>query len=52
MNQFEVPIDKQPTCDKTIDEVLKSVEFQHEHNNILVSHQIQAAKVILTYEGQ
>jgi hypothetical protein len=51
MNQFDVPIDKQATCDATINEVLKSVEVQNKQNNQLVDHQVQTTKVILTYQG-
>ncbi len=52
MSKFDVPIDKEANCDTTIDEVLKSVEFQNKNGNLLVAHDIQATKVILTYEGQ
>jgi len=52
MSRFDVPIDKEATCETTIDEVLKSVEFQNKSDNLLVDHKIQAKRVILTYEGQ
>jgi hypothetical protein len=52
MSKFDVPINKEATCDATVDEVLKSVEFHNKNGNLLVAHQIQATKVILTYEGQ
>ncbi len=51
MNQFDVPIDKQATCDATIGEVLKSVEIQNQHDNQLVGHRVLATKVVLTYQG-
>jgi hypothetical protein len=52
MSKFDVPIDKQATCDATINEVLKSVELQTKSHNHLVDHQVQTTKVILTYQGQ
>ena len=51
MSKFDVPIDKQATCDLTIGEILKSVEFHNKHGNVLVEHQIQTTQVILTYQG-
>ena len=52
MSKFDVPIDKQATCDATISEVLKSVEAQNKHNTRLVDHQVQTTKVVLTYQEQ
>ena len=51
MNTFEIPIDKQATCDATISEVLKSVALQNQSNNVLIGHKVQSTKVILTYQG-
>jgi len=49
MSQKQVRVVRQKTCDTTLDEILKSIEFEDAAGNALVGHSINPEDVILTF---
>lgn len=48
---MEKKIPKDPNdCDKTLEAVLKDIQFRNENNRKLVQFSIKPAEVVLTYE--
>lgn len=43
-------IPKHPEQDRTLDEVLRTVEFHNQMGNIIISHEIKATEVSLVVE--